>query len=218
MSRLLLLIVLACATLGLVACGGDKKETVTVGESEAVYVTLGDLQYQVQLSRQLDRFAPGDRDLLKGVPAAERKLAPDEIWFGVWFRAQNGTDGAQPTADEFRIKDTTGREFKPVQLDETSPFAYRSVSLEGGAVYPLPGSASGQSATTDETSPFAYRSVSLEGGAVYPLPGSASGQSATTGGFLLFRMPVSALDFRPLEFEFASSELPGKVSAVRLDV
>lgn len=186
MSRLLLLIVLACAALGLAACGGDKKETVTVGESEAVYVTLGSVQYQVQLSRQLDRFAPGDRDLLKGVPVADRKLAPDEIWFGVWFRAQNGTDAAQSTADEFRIKDTTGREFKPVELDATSPFAYRPVSLEPGAVYPL--------------------------------PGSASGQSPTTGGFLLFRMPVSALDFRPLEFEFANSELPGKISAVRLDV
>lgn len=186
MSRLLLLIVLACATLGLAACGGDKKETVNVGESEAVYVTLGQLQYQVQLSRQLDRYSPGDRDLLKGVPAADRKLAPDEIWFGVWFRAQNGTDATRPTADEFRIKDTTGREFKPIALDASSPFAYRSVSLPAGAVYPL--------------------------------PGSASGQSPTTGGFLLFRMPVSALDFRPLEFEFASSTLPGKVSAVRLDV
>ena len=186
MSRLLLLIVLACATLGLAACGGEKEETVTVGESEAVYVTLGELQYQVQLSRQLDRYAPGDRDLLKGVPAADRKLAPNEIWFGVWFRAQNGTESAQRTADLFRIKDTTGREFEPVRLDATSPFAYRPVSLEGGAVYPL--------------------------------PGSASGQSATTGGFLLFRMPISALDFRPLEFEFGSSTLPGKVSAVRLDV
>ncbi len=187
MSRFLLLIVLACAAFGFAACGGDKEETVTVGESEAVYVTLGDLQYQVQLSRQLDPFSPGDRDLLKGVPAAQRALKPDEIWFGVWLRVQNGTEDPQTTADEFRIKDTTGREFAPVELDRTSPFAYRSVELAGDR-------------------------------AVYPLPGSASGQSPTTGAFLLFKMPVSALDFRPLEFEFGSSELPGKVSAVRLDV
>lgn len=185
MSRLLLLIVLACATFGLAACW-DREETITTGESEAVYVTLGELQYQVQLSRQLDQFSAGDRDLLKGVPVAERELAPDEIWFGVWVRAVNGTETAQALADEFVIKDTTGREFKPVELDTTSPFAYRPVEIEGGGVYPL--------------------------------PGSASGQSPTTGAFLIFRMPVSALDFRPLEFEFGSSELSGKVSAVRLDV
>ncbi len=185
MSRLLLLIVLACATFGLAACG-EKEETVTQGESEAIYVTLGELQYQVQLSRQLDRFSPGDRDLLKGVPAAERRLAPDEIWFGVWVRAQNGTETAQGLADEFVIKDTTGREFEPVKLDATSPFAYRPAEIPGGATYPL--------------------------------PDSASGQAPTTGAFLIFRMPVSALDFRPLELEFGSSELPGKVSAVRLDV
>lgn len=187
MSRLLLLIVLACAAFGFAACGGDREETVTVGESEAVYVTLGDLQYQVQLSRQLDQFAPADRDLLKGVPAAQRKLKADEIWFGVWLRVQNGSEAPKTTADEFRIKDTTGREFKPVELGPDSPFAYRSVELAGER-------------------------------ALYPPPNSASGQSPTTGAFLLFRMPISALDFRPLEFEFASSELPGKVSAVRLDV
>ena len=68
MSRRLLLIALAllCASLGLSACG-NKQETVTRGESEAIYVTLGDVQYQVQLSRQIDPYSPGDRDLLKGV-------------------------------------------------------------------------------------------------------------------------------------------------------
>ena len=35
-------------------------------------MTLGEVQYQVQLSRQLDPYSPGDRDLLKGVPPAER--------------------------------------------------------------------------------------------------------------------------------------------------
>lgn len=185
MSRLLLLIVLACATLGFAACG-EKEETVTKGESEAVYVTNGEIQYQVQLSRQLDQFSAGDRDLLKGVPAAERRLAPDEIWFGVWIRAQNGSETVQPMADEFVIRDTTGREFKPVDLDGSSPFAYRPVALGADGVYPL--------------------------------PGSASGQSPTTGAFLIFRMPVSALDFRPLELEFGSSKRPARVSSVRLDV
>lgn len=185
MGRRLLLIALAFATLGLGACG-DKQETVTVGESEAEYVTLGDLQYQVQLSRQLDPFSPGDRDLLAGIPAADRVLDKNEIWFGVWVRTLNGTDASQARADEFRIKDTTGGEFEPIEQKPEAVFAYRPGEIEAGGVYPL--------------------------------PGSASGQSPTTGAFLLFRMPKQTLDFRPLELEFASTELPGKTSAVRLDV
>ncbi len=149
MSRRLLLIVLAlaCAALGLSACG-NKEATVTHGESEAIYVTLGDVQYQVQLSRQLDPYSPGDRDLLKGVAPAQRGLAKNEIWFGVWVAAVNGTDSPQTLADEFRIKDTTGKQFKPIALQPDSPFAYRPVDIAADAVYPLPQSASGQSPTT----------------------------------------------------------------------
>jgi hypothetical protein len=149
MSRRLLLIALAllCASLGLTACG-NKEETVTRGESEAVYVTLGEVQYQVQLSRQLDPYSPGDRDLLKGVAPDQRGLAKDEIWFGVWVGAVNGTEDPQKLADAFRIKDTTGKEFEPIPLEANSPFAYRPVDIAADAVYPLPGSASGQSPTT----------------------------------------------------------------------
>jgi hypothetical protein len=149
MSRRLLLIALAllCASFGLTACG-NKEETVTRGESEAVYVTLGDVQYQVQLSRQLDPYSPGDRDLLKGVAADQRALRPNEIWFGVWVAAVNGTEDPQKLADAFRIRDTTGKEFEPIPLQADSPFAYRPVDIAADAVYPLPGSASGQSPTT----------------------------------------------------------------------
>ena len=184
MSRRLLLIAVACATLGLSACG-NKVETVTNGESEAEYVTLGQMQYQVQLSRQLNPYSPGDRDLLAGVAAADRRLAPDEIWFGVWVRVQNGTSNAHARADAFRIKDTKGADFAPV---------------------PMPGSV------------FAYQPGDVEAGDIYPVPGSSSSNSPTTGAFLLFKMPATTLDFRPLELEFASTKLPGEVSSVRLDV
>lgn len=186
MRSLLLPLLLALAVLGLGACGSDEVHTVTEGESEAVYVTLDELQYQVQLSRQLDPYARGDRDLLAGVPKAQRGLADDEVWFGVWVRALNGTEEPRTLADRFIIKDTTGSEFEPVQMTPDSPFAYR-------------------------TGPIAA-------GAGYPVPNSASGQSPTTGAFLLFRMPVRTLDFRPLELEFESSEVPDESAKIRLDV
>ena len=80
--RRCLLLVIAVAALGVSGCG-DKEQTITAGESEAAYVTLGDLQYQVQISRQMNPRNVGDRALLVGIPPADRGLAPDEIWFGV---------------------------------------------------------------------------------------------------------------------------------------
>jgi len=186
MRRLLLPLLLALAVTGLGACGSDEVHTVTEAESEAVYVTLDELQYQVQLSRQLDPFARGDRDLLAGVPKPQRGLADDEVWFGVWVRALNGTEQPGALADHFVIKDTTGAEFQPVEMGADSPFAYRPGPIAAGAGYPV--------------------------------PNSASGQSPTTGAFLLFRMPVRTLDFRPLELEFESSAAPGESAKVRLDV
>jgi hypothetical protein len=186
MRRLLLLPLLAVAVMGLGACGSDEVHTITEAESEAFYVTLDELQYQVQLSRQLDPFAQSDRDLLAGVPKAQRGLADDEVWFGVWLRALNGTEQPRSLADNFIIKDTTGGEFEPVQMTADSPFAYRPGPIAAGAGYPV--------------------------------PNSASGQSPTTGAFLLFRMPVRTLDFRPLELELASSKVPDAAAKVRLDV
>lgn len=186
MRRLLLPFLLALAVLGLGACGSDEVHTVTEGESEAFYVTLDELQYQVQLSRQLDPYARVDRDLLAGVPKAQRGLADDEVWFAVWVRALNGTEDPRALADRFIIKDTTGKEFEPVEMTPDSPFAYRPGPIAAGAGYPV--------------------------------PNSASGQAPTTGAFLLFRMPVRTLDFRPLELEFASSKAPGQLAKIRLDV
>jgi hypothetical protein len=185
MSRRLLLIALACATLGLGACG-NKQETVTHGESEAFYVTLGSMQYQVQLSRQLNQYLPGDRDLLVGLSPADRALGPDEIWFGVWVQVVNGSSSPQTTANSFTIRDTKGGEYKPVPLAAANVFAYRPAEVESNGLYPR--------------------------------SGSAAANSPTTGAFLLFKMPKNTLDFRPLELEFGSTTLPGKVSSVRLDV
>ena len=43
--------------------------------------------------------------------------AGDEIWFGVWMRVKNYTDGTLTPTDDFAIVDTEGNEFEPVPLD-----------------------------------------------------------------------------------------------------
>ncbi len=186
MSRRLLPILLAAlAILGLAACG-DKEQRVTHGESEAFYVTLGEMQYQVQISRQLNPQELGDRQTLVGIPPAERELTADQVWFGVWVRIFNETDGAQRGADEFRIVDTRGVTYQPIQLQPVNSFAYRSVRVPGKSQYPE--------------------------------LGSVPAQSPSTGALVLFKLPRQALDFRPLELAFGSSELPGAESSVQLDV
>ncbi|MCU0312434.1 MAG: hypothetical protein MUC84_00030 [Solirubrobacteraceae bacterium] len=146
MSRRLLLIVLALATLGLSACG-EREETITRGESEAEYVTLGDMQYQVQLSRRLNQFNEGDRSLLTGVPPTERILRRGDVWFAVWMRIWNRSEGTQVGADSFKIVDTRGQEYEPVPLAATNAFAYRARPVASDTEYPVSDSAAGQSPT-----------------------------------------------------------------------
>ncbi len=183
--RRLLLIALALGTFGLSACG-EQQEIITVGESEAEYVTQADLQYQVQMSRQLNPFNPGDRNYLVGLPVADRGLQPDEIWFGVWMRVGNTSGQARARANEFRIIDTRGNIFEPIPLAATNVFAYRNGVLPNDAFYPL--------------------------------PNTAPGQGPNNGALVLFKLPVEALSFRPLELEFSAPGATGQPSQIRLDV
>ena len=139
MVRRLLLVPAVIAFVALIpACGGH--ETVTEGESEAVYVTNGELQYQVQISRQLNPADPGDRALLVGLPVDERELGPDDLWFGVWVRVWNGTDEPQKAAEEFEIVDTKGESFKPLEMAPVNILAYRAAVVKANSQYPVPDS------------------------------------------------------------------------------
>lgn len=181
MSRRPLLIALAIAMLALAGCSGDT-ETITSGEGEQLYVTQGGLQYQVQISRQLNPSDVRDRDYLIGIPQADRGLDAKEIWFGVWLRAFNRSGTAAQNAESFRIVDTRGRDYEPIKLASINAFAWRSARVGDGAEYP-------------------------------PV-GSAASETSSTGALLLFKLPVEALSFRPLELEFGA----GTPSTITLDV
>ena len=183
--RLLPLLLVALATLGLAACG-DKPATIAKGESEAEYVTLGKLQYQVQISRQLNPAEVGDRDNLVGLAPADRAITGKQVWFGVWIRVFNKSGKPQRSAETFKIVDTRGREYLPVVQASVNRVAYRPETV------------------ADQSQ--------------LPQPGSLADGSSTSGALLLFKLDVDALDFRPLEFAFSSSELGAAESTIRLDV
>ncbi len=132
LRRLLLPILAVAATTGLSACGDDGVQKTA--ESEGTYVTVGSVQYQVQISRQLNPADVEDRDYLSGLPAAEQQLAADEVWFAIFVRAKNKTDIPLNTAKEFTLEDTVGNEYERVEPDNIVD--YRPTVLGPGDVFP----------------------------------------------------------------------------------
>jgi hypothetical protein len=62
-----------------------------------------------------------------------------------------------------------------------------------------------------------YRPFKLKGGDQLPLPGSLARENLTQGGLVLFRLPISSLANRPLEFHI-QSPTGGPDATVDLDV
>ena len=128
LRRPLAVLAVLLASGGVAACGKhpDEDARVVRAENEGLYLDIGRLKYQVQVSRQLNPNDVQDRSFLEGVPAAERQLGPDEVWFGVFLRVQNETGRALLPAEDIKIVDTQEEEFRPLALDDTNLFAYRS--------------------------------------------------------------------------------------------
>ena len=138
MRKPLALLLLVTAALALSACG-NKPQIRTEGLTEGTYLNVGPLTYQVQISRQLNPHDIQDRSYLVGIPAAQQGLKPDEVWFGVFLRVENETGLAHPPANDIQIVDTQEESFRPVPLNVTNLFAYRSTSqVPANEVVPLP--------------------------------------------------------------------------------
>ncbi len=143
MRRLMLrrasaLALVVASTLGVAACGQEDSKTqggqLAAAESEALYVDLGGLKYQVQLSRQLNPRDVEDRDYFRNVAPADLVLPRDQVWFGVFLRVENEGKQSVPSAREFEIRDTRGNVFTPLRSDNV--FAYRPEDVPGGGYIP----------------------------------------------------------------------------------
>jgi hypothetical protein len=119
------------ASGGLAACGNhpDENARIVRAETEGLYLDVGALKYQVQVSRQLNPDDVQDKSYLVGIPAAEQGLKPDQVWFGVFMRVQNETGRPQPVSNDIQIIDTQEQAYRPVALAPTNPFAYQSSTL-----------------------------------------------------------------------------------------
>jgi hypothetical protein len=133
MTRRLLTVLALVASLALAACGNEpieegdfQSENAQVAETEGIYVTVDDVKYQVQMSKQLNPLLEDDRSYLTGVSGAAADLGRDEEWFGVWILAQNYADHEIQAASDFEIVDTQERSYVPVTIGEENEWAYRA--------------------------------------------------------------------------------------------
>ena len=136
-------LVAVSGALAIFAAGcGEKHETVTHAETEGIYLDVGELDYQIQGSRQLNPAVVPDNKYLAGLPQGILPPASQETWFGVFVRVQNQTKEPHEVAKEFEIVDTEERVYKPLELDlKANAYAYTPIVLKPNQTLPLADSA-----------------------------------------------------------------------------
>lgn len=125
------------------AVGGcaNKEAVVHEARTEGIYLDVGELDYQVQISRQLNPAIVPDDSYVKGIPDHLAELDDDETWFVVFVRVQNQTKEAHPAAEDFEIIDTQEKVYRPIAIDtEANPFQYKPRVVPPGDLIPKPDS------------------------------------------------------------------------------
>ena len=142
--------IFACAAVGvsLAACGAGTD--THFGDNEGIYVHVGSLTYQVQISRQLNPYSTEDSNYIAGVSAKEAQLTPTQQWFGVFMLVMNNGKKAATAADEYYITDTENDVYTPIGITGPNVFAYHPALIAPGSQLPLPGSPAADGPTAGE--------------------------------------------------------------------
>jgi hypothetical protein len=132
------------AALALSACG-NKTSSIHGGETEGIYLNVGQLKYQVEISRQLNPGSiPEDRTFVQDIAPGSQTLGPDELWFAVFVRIENPTDKPVSPATYFTISDTQGNVYEPVRIGSQNPFFYNPAAIPPKGIAPDPDSVAAQ--------------------------------------------------------------------------
>jgi hypothetical protein len=143
--RILSLISAAACAAALAACGDTTHNRNA--SNEGIYVDLGTLKYQVQLSRELNPFDAEDSSYLTGLSAADKTLSSDQAWFGVFMLVFNKHSRPAPAASNYYITDTQGGVYRPTPVSEANAFAYHPGVVQAHDQLPALGSLGATSPT-----------------------------------------------------------------------
>ena len=134
---LLPLALAALAVLALGGCGNSKSREELAEEiahhpvREGLVVPVGKLDYIVYITRQLNPRDPEDREYYDGP-----EPPPGQTFYGVFLEVCNATETAETPAREFKVIDSRGNEYEPVELEGDNPFQYESELLQPGQCIP----------------------------------------------------------------------------------
>lgn len=138
---------LALSTVALSACGGGDTKHNLRADNEGVYVDVGQLKYQVQLSRELNQFDNEDSSYLAGLAPTVKAIGADQDWFGVFLLVVNKSGQSRAAAGNIYITDTQGKVYRPTAPSADNPFAYRQATVPAHDAIPTQGSAASNGPT-----------------------------------------------------------------------
>jgi hypothetical protein len=113
MRRRVLAPLAIAAALTALAAGGCSSEQHDLSVAEGIPVTLGNLEYNVQVSRFLNPADEEDRSYLEGAPA----LSPDDYYLGVFLTVDNTGYEKSSVPTRYEVYDTEHNTYAPVALD-----------------------------------------------------------------------------------------------------
>src|ERR1700722_9558052 len=94
------------------ACGAGEHANYADNEGPG-YVQLGGLNYQVQVSRQLNQWSAEDKYYLEGFTKSQLVLPVADAGFTISMQVYNWTGKAHTPTDDFFVSDTLGQRYKP---------------------------------------------------------------------------------------------------------
>jgi hypothetical protein len=130
LTRLALVAALLAGALTVAGCGEDEEELDVI---EGEPVELGELRYNVQITRFLNPNDPEDEAYLVGQPDA----SPDEEYLGVFMTIENESDSSVQLPDEMTVVDTRDNTYEPRESESVYALEL-GATLEGGDELPAP--------------------------------------------------------------------------------
>lgn len=143
-------------------------------ENNGVYITAGPITYQLQISRLLNQFSTEDRQYVAGLPAGASRTLSPTQ---LWYGVFLW---AKNQSDRTHV--TTNN----FDIVDTQGNRYRPISVDSAL------------------NPYAWRSQSLHPGATEPGLDTTASWGPTQGGLLLFKLPTTVYDNRPLMLQILS--------------
>jgi hypothetical protein len=134
-KRLGMLVGGAICAAAISACGAGEHATYSDNLGPG-YVQVGQLYYQVQISRELNPWSDEDKYYLQGFSSSQLQLPPADEWFGVSLQVFNWTHRPYTPTGDFFITDTLGDRYSPLSNGAPNPYSYLPSLIPAGGQLP----------------------------------------------------------------------------------